>query len=124
MARDTVALMAFENWLEGVIAEETGTRRDRGNPATGISDDLGVDGDDAYELLMKLKELSGTDFNEFPYDDYFGSESNMYELVQSIRRLFKGEKKVWLRLSVRNLALYMWEHGGRMPEQASTDALI
>jgi acyl carrier protein len=119
--QDIGSFIAFEEWMEGEIAVQTNSRRERINPASSINGDLGVDGDDAYELLVHLANETGADFAEFPYDDYFGSEAAGYEMVQAIRRLLRGEKKVWLRLSVRDLATYMWDHGGRVPKQPAAD---
>lgn len=122
--QDIRGFIAFEQWLEGVIAAETNVRRERINPATAINNDIGVDGDDAYELLVLVQDKTGADFSDFPYDDYFGAESQGYEMVQAIRRLFRREKKTWRRLTVRDLALYMWKHGGRIPAPAVTTGQI
>lgn len=121
---DVRGFMAFEEWLEGAVASQMSHRRERVNSASVINGDLGVDGDDAYELLVHLQHETGADFSDFAVDNYFGSESAGYEMVQAIRRFLQGERKVWRRLTVRDLALYMWEHGGRVPKAAAAQAGI
>ena len=121
---DIRGFMAFEQWLEGEIASQTNHHREHVNPASSINGDLGVDGDDAIELLLHLERETGADFTDFVIDNYFGAEAQGYEMVQAIRRFLKGEKKAWHRLSVRELATFMWEHGGRAPGEAATTASI
>ena len=122
--QDIRGFMAFEQWLEGEIASQTNHDRERVNPASSINGDLGVDGDDAYELLVHLQRETGADFTDFAIDDYFGAEAQGYEVIQAIRRFFNGEKKIWHRLSVRELATFMWDHGGRVPGQAAAAGSI
>lgn len=117
--QDIRGFMAFEQWLEGEIASQTNHDRERVNPASSINGDLGVDGDDAIELFLHLERETGADFTAFAIDDYFGAEAQGYEMIQAIRRVLKGEKKIWRRLSVRELATFMWEHGGRVPGRAA-----
>ncbi|PZU85840.1 MAG: hypothetical protein DI527_20760 [Chelatococcus sp.] len=68
------------------------------------ADSLGVDGDDAVDLLMHLRKRFGTSFEQFPYDRYFGPEAG-----PPLGFLWK-----WLtgrpleKLTVRDLARYMW----------------
>jgi len=41
---------------------------------TRIGEDLGVDGDDAVELLEEYSKRFSVDISNFSFDDYFGPE--------------------------------------------------
>ncbi|MCC6736802.1 MAG: DUF1493 family protein [Bauldia sp.] len=56
--------------------------------ATTINYDLGIDGDDAYDLIAKLcAEFRVTDDSDFPWDRYFFSESEIVNPFLTMRRL-------------------------------------
>ncbi|HMO22288.1 MAG TPA: DUF1493 family protein [Candidatus Melainabacteria bacterium] len=80
----------FEEFL-ALIAVQTGTQRNKLNTDTVIQS-LGVDGDDACELLEELKRSFNINLDGFEYFDYFHDES-------------------WLVTSFLNIALYMTPEG-------------
>jgi acyl carrier protein len=58
-----------------LVADYTGCRREQLNLDTALNQDLGVDGDDACELLDAFAKKFGVDLSRFHYDRYFGSEA-------------------------------------------------
>ncbi|MCH7499446.1 MAG: DUF1493 family protein [Nitrospinae bacterium] len=44
------------------------------NLDTRIGEDLGVDGDDAVEVLEEYSKRFSVDISSFPFNDYFGPE--------------------------------------------------
>lgn len=57
-----------------LIAEQTGIPVERVQLKSSLLNDLGVDGDDAVELLESLAVTFGIDFSNFRFRDYFGAE--------------------------------------------------
>lgn len=43
-------------------------------PSTRLLHDLGIDGDDAVEILTDFSKRFGMDLSSFPFQRYFGSE--------------------------------------------------
>ncbi len=68
-------------------------------PPKGISDstriyhDLSISGDDAYELLEKIRDKFGTNFHSLNFATYFPDESESLICYWAMRLGFKGRKK-------------------------------
>jgi acyl carrier protein len=56
------------------VAEETATSPERISLETSLQKDIGVDGDDAEELMEKFSETFQVDMKEFQIDKYFYPE--------------------------------------------------
>ncbi len=54
--------------------------------------DLGADGTDAYELMVKLKEDFEVDMTNFVFENHFGAEHGFNPLVWIFWLLFEREK--------------------------------
>jgi acyl carrier protein len=54
--------------------------------------DLGADGTDAYELMVKLKEDFEVDMTNFVFENHFGAEHGFNPLVWIVWLLFEREK--------------------------------
>lgn len=73
---------------------------------TRIGEDLGVDGDDAIELLEEYSKRFSVDLSEFPYNDYFGPEAGsnpLHFLIVIIHSLFNKKRKRLNTLCIRDL---------------------
>lgn len=73
---------------------------------------LGIDGDDAVELLIHLHEQFGTSFEDFPYDRYFGPEGLP---ISALWQWLTGASQHLEKFTVGDLARWMWNE-----RQAST----
>ncbi len=105
----------FEQQVLNWISEWYEGPKERLSSQTSINVDLGVDGDDADELIQYLHERSGVIFSDFPFDRYFGPEVSIVAAL--VRPLLFMRRKNLEALSVRDLASYMYE---RRPKSAST----
>ena len=56
------------------LSEQTLVKASKITESTRIGEDLGVDGDDAVELLLEYSRIFKVDLSEFKYDEYFGPE--------------------------------------------------
>lgn len=109
MPRPTESYDDFEHRVIAWIREWRGDLTSHITPDTYINSGLrglGIDGDDAAEMLQYLHRKSGVDFKGFEYDRFFGPEgvpwTHMLEWI-------KGNRKWNERLSVRMLAQYMFK---------------
>lgn len=66
--------------IEVFLSEETGISIDDISIKSDLLKDLGVDGDDAVELIVKFGEKFGVDIKKFNYQDYFGPECAFFPL--------------------------------------------
>lgn len=57
-------MMHVETAVFELIATESGTRQERVSLASTLLGDLGIDGDDAWEVLEGLHRKFGVDFSE------------------------------------------------------------
>jgi hypothetical protein len=80
---------ALYNKILDFVSSETRTRKHlSGN--TDIAKDLGVDGDDAMEFMLKFRREFDVDLSNFRFDRYFGGEG--FRLIPAIKSLLgKGE---------------------------------
>ena len=65
---------ALPDLVRRFVAEATGYPLDRVQMETRPSEDLGVDGDDAVELLEAFVERFGVDLSELRFDRHFAPE--------------------------------------------------
>jgi hypothetical protein len=65
-----------------LVAECTGCSRGQLSLDTALNQELGVDGDDAAELLEAFARKFGVDLSRFPYDRYFGNETTMLSVFE------------------------------------------
>jgi acyl carrier protein len=74
-------ILSFVSW-------ETGTRKKNLSTTTDLARDLGVDGDDAFDLIDKFGKEFVVDLSDFKFDSYFGSEGggNLIRLIRTISR--------------------------------------
>ena len=107
--------LEFERWVEIVVAEQAHVTASRVTAASSINQDLGVGGDDGHDLLLRLRELTGADFADVEYDQYFAGESIFENATRQFTAWLKGESYASRTLTVGALATFMWEHGGRRP---------
>ena len=86
------ALIAVGN----LIADHAGVDRSQVKAETRLLHDLGMDGDDAAELLQLLEYNFDFDVKSFDYDDFFGSEAqfiNPLRLLPSRTAKYLKEKQ-------------------------------
>ena len=57
-----------------LVAIQSGQRIERIQPSSRLFHDLGIDGDDAEELLVALGKRFSLPIEDFPFSQYFGSE--------------------------------------------------
>jgi len=70
-----------------IVAEESGKRKNQISLDSTLLDDLGVDGDDAWELLERLHERYKVDFSEFEFMRHFRNEPCLKGPTYLIRKL-------------------------------------
>ncbi|MCP4561488.1 MAG: DUF1493 family protein [Bosea sp.] len=116
--------MDFADYLEQIrvaVADFCGERHV--TPETSINGgfrSLGIDGDDAVDLLNHLSEEFGTSFERFPYARYFGPESlSLSFLIGQLRARHKGDHEPLGSLTIGDLARFMWEQ--RLVSDNSSD---
>lgn len=80
-----------ENLFEQVISilsDQTGITADKITMSSRLGTDLGLDGDDVHDVLSQLESNYGLSPNDFPFDEYFNPENDLW----GIQRLF-GRRK-------------------------------
>ncbi|VAW70772.1 hypothetical protein MNBD_GAMMA09-1171 [hydrothermal vent metagenome] len=58
-----------------IVSEQSGTPIEKLNGATLIEEDLGLTGDDAWEVIEELEKKYNIDFTEFDFLKHFGPEA-------------------------------------------------
>jgi acyl carrier protein len=91
---------------------QTNCRPDELQPSTLVADHLGVDGDDASDLISKFAHKFDVDMSSYDWRDYFGAEG--WDLLA----LFRRRKP----LSIADL--YHAASNHTWPEQTGRDSLI
>jgi hypothetical protein len=106
---ERASMTEFEVYQQQVIDwVSEWSKRHNLSPMTSINrglSGLGIDGQDADELIEFLSRKSGISFSDFDFDRYFGPELGLgHILVQpwGVRRWFTTPK-----LTIGELALYM-----------------
>jgi hypothetical protein len=81
---------ALYNRILDFVSSETTTRSQNLSGSTDIAKELGVEGDDAVEFMIKFQKEFGVDLSNFHFDQYFGGEGfNLIPFIKSL--LGKGE---------------------------------
>jgi acyl carrier protein len=68
----------LEEWIIKLIADASGVDPERISADTSLNRDLGIDGDDATELLSLYSEAFGVDLSEFRFSQYFRDEPHLF----------------------------------------------
>ena len=93
------------------VLGETGARK-RLTRQTDIARDLGVDGHDASEFILRFQEEFQVDLSDFRFDSYFGGEG--LSLLMFIKSLFSPRVKSPCTIEL----LFDAAKGGRWPAPA------
>ena len=113
--RSMLLAMEFARYLEEVCAAVSRASGDRRavTPERFLNfgkGSLGIDGDEAIDLLNHLHDRFGTSFKDFPQDRYFGPESmSLPMLIRHFWRRSTGFSQPLEKLTVCDLARYMWD---------------
>jgi acyl carrier protein len=75
--------------LKEFIVEQVGVYENEVTPSARLYEDLGVYGDDAWELLIKYGKKFDVDVSKFMAADYFKGEG--IDLIGGLLRLFSGK---------------------------------
>ncbi len=67
-----LAYIAVKEFLEDEAIEKIESNKNK------VSEDLGLDGDDNYYMLIKFIEKFELDYSDFKYDDHFYSEGELF----------------------------------------------
>jgi acyl carrier protein len=72
--------------LRSIISEETGNPLNKIKPDSKLVSELGIDGDDGYELMELLANKYNVDLSNIDFYQYFGDESisPIYLIMSSI----------------------------------------
>ncbi len=70
-----------------IVAEESGRQKSQVSLDSTLLDDLGVDGDDAWELLERLHERYKVNFSEFEFMRHFRNEPCFKGPIYLFRKL-------------------------------------
>ena len=57
---------------------------------TLIEDDLGITGDEAYNLLVEIKKRYHVDIKEFEFAKYFNDEPSMFDTSKAVKPFTVG----------------------------------
>ena len=71
----------LERQVMAAVADQTGCPLSRLSPQTDLARDLGVDGDDASDLLLRLGEEFGINLENVRFDRHFGPEAGFNPLA-------------------------------------------
>ncbi len=90
--------------LKSFLSTFLGIKEEEINFADSLFHDLGVDGDDASELLKNYSSNFNVDIDDFEFENYFGVEASA-SLVQVIfKGLIKSDEHDRKKLTVEDLA--------------------
>ncbi|MEJ2591182.1 MAG: DUF1493 family protein [Candidatus Thiodiazotropha sp.] len=81
------AMNQLETDVIEFIAAESGTRKDQVGLNSTLLGDLGIDGDDARELLESFSERFGVDVSEFEWQWHFRNEPCIKGIIYLFRKL-------------------------------------
>ena len=85
-----------------LVSEETGANINKISPETALLHDLGVDGDDADEFIIRFADEFDVDISEFQFEEYFGSEGGFCPFFIFSPSWWKGDHKL-KRLTIMDL---------------------
>ena len=89
--------------ITALVARVSGARREEIVPGTRLAEDLGIDGDDADELVGAYARRFAVDLAGFEFSRYFGEEPNLMELAHWVRDLWRGDARPRRPLTVAML---------------------
>ena len=69
--------LTLEQQVKELVAKETAVRIEKLTLETDLLKDLGVDGNDALELLEKYWEVFQVDLSQFQFSKHFGPEGGL-----------------------------------------------
>ena len=93
--------VTFEQ-VRDFLCEQWRMRPERLSPSTRLLHDLGIDGDDAEEVLVAFGERFHVDFSSLAFPKHFGSEFDAGGRWL-IRKLFGGDALRFAPLTVQDL---------------------
>ena len=82
----------FEQRVIAIIARDRGCKPDRINPTARLYHDLGIAGDDGYDLLLKLEKDFGFDLSTIDWSMNFGGEPTLFSVFRPIAFWKKQEE--------------------------------
>ena len=100
------------------VAEQSGNRVERLARETRLLHDLGIDGDDAFELFLAFGERFHVDLSPMEWPAYFGHEGDA--LGRAIKRLVGGPRAVDDKLPVALEDLAAAAEAGCWPSELKT----
>ena len=99
-----MAEQALLDQIVALVSRTSGVPADRIRPETRLAEDLGVDGDDADELLDAYARRFGVDLAAFEFSRYFGEEPNLMAFAHWVRDLWRGDARPTRPLTIAMLA--------------------
>ena len=96
--------------VKDFIAENARVDRRLLSATTSLFADLGIDGDDAHELIDAFSKRFHVDMARFVFADYFGPEAGFNPLVYMWRRLLlrSARKELTIRDLERAVSEKQW----------------
>jgi acyl carrier protein len=76
----------------GLVANQTGLPPAKIAPTSRLREDLGVDGDDAEELLEAIRDEFGVDFADFKLARFFACEPHLFSPVIRLWSWLRGDE--------------------------------
>ena len=71
----------LEERVLAFVARESSANADKMFLSTKLSGDLGIEGDDAVELMARFAEQFNVDMSAYRHSDYFGAECSFVPLA-------------------------------------------
>jgi acyl carrier protein len=71
-----------------IISKHTGISKSKINENSKLGLDLGLDGDDAKELLIKISKVHNFKSETFNFEDFFNEESKIWGLRNLYNKIF------------------------------------
>lgn len=78
--------------IYALVAKQSGVAQDKLNPGTTLSSDLGIDGDDAQELMLAYSKEFEVDMSGFDITNHFGPEASFNPFYYLYLLLFKRDR--------------------------------
>ena len=85
------------------VSEETRVPAKKLNLETRLFHDIGLDGEDARELLDKFSYQFNVDISDLEFDMYFGPEAGFNPFSFLLSMLFGKKKKIKKELTIMDL---------------------
>lgn len=102
----TIGMASFQQieQVKDFVAEITGVKQERLTEATRLGHDLGVDGEDAAELIQAFVQRFQVDMSEFNFDSHFGPEAGFNPITYLIGRVFRRHEIETVPVTIADLA--------------------